>query len=1188
MQISQLISVSPGFQRAINVVYDLNNRDKMSGYIPTERSEGVLRHIFRAMAGRSNDGATMLVGTYGTGKSHLATVVGSLYSKILDSQAFFPIIEKIKDANVSTDFQQELLVDMPFLVVPISCSPGEDLARSVLNGLRRSLADANLNVHLQTDYSLALRIIEEWEEKYPETYVHLGSCLKTEEFKTADELRIALESLNETALSTFKSLYPALTSGASFDGYSGPLHDVLEGLCIALKPLGYRGLLLIIDEFNKVLDAAGKVAISLKALQDIAELASRPDKGYIVHLLTMSHRTIGQYSSQFGKLAAEQWQQVEGRFSSIDVSNRPWEVFELIAKVLKKRPGAVEQIVNANSALGEVLRHRRLTTIFDSLTTEQIEDLIVQGCFPIHPIATFALPRVSAKLAQNERTLFTFLSGKDDSPLPDVLKQPVQQARLVMPWQIYDYFAYQFERTQDLELKRIWQHITSMLDMLPLDSESDHERALIKTIGVFWAVNNPRNLPVTEELISYALRPKLTHDQISHAFLRLRERKMLYVRKADEVVCLVEPIAEDVDELVEQWRQKAGIRYPLNMIGDLISPHYVIAHRYNLRNKMSRFLTPLYCDLDNLHQVVSQGMLNADYVGCDGVLCYLFPRTAKEVDALEALARTCHDPRVVFALPKKPVSVSETALRVKALQELQAEVIIKDKRASVIWQLYLEDARSDLIKRVGYVTGTPANVRYYHSGTIWEGVTSESLLSSKLSDVFSTLYCCSPRINNELVNKHRPTLTSRKARNTAIDLVLRASRDPYKSCPSSQEVFMYQSLFEETGIVDKQSYRTVECYPNPLESLVGHIVARLKGAKNSTLPFDDLLKELLAPPYGVRKGIIPVVMAATLSRVKQNLSVTKAKAECQIEAELLDKMVTEPSAYELILTDWNVHHEELAQGLSRIFNHPLSDNGILANRFMEIGEVIFRWFASLPRYARETREVSNTATDFRRQLRQLTRNPKTVLTALVPRSMGLKLQAPEEVKIYLETVGAVKQELETCLDALTKRVGSKLAAYLSRHGTDGASVVSLARTMVEQASPAMLQDSRWVAIQSFIKRFQGYDDASFVHGVAQTITGIRLEDWLDGTLEGLERTLEDLQDMQAEVATTCLNGPRLEICFYGGGGQANARAVLQECEISTTGRLLESDLESAIEDFGDSISIVERRQILMNLLKKMI
>ena len=1188
MRVSQLVSLSPGFQRSMNVVYDLNDREKVAGYIPTERSEGVLRHILRAMVGQSNDGATILVGTYGTGKSHLATVVGSLYAKVLDSRAFLPIIEKIKEPNVIVEFRQELEVVNPFLVVPISCSPGEDLARSVLNGLRRSIVDANICVTLHTDYFAALRVIDEWEDVYPEAFLQLSTFLEREEFQTTGAFRSALENMNEAALNLFKALYPTLTAGASFDSYSGRLHDVLEALCVALKPSGYRGLFLILDEFNKVLDSPSKVTVSLKVLQDIAELASRPDKGYIVHVLATSHRTIGQYSTQVGKLVAEQWQQVEGRFLSIDVSNRPWEVFALMSRVLNKRPGAVQQVVSVNDGIGEVLRHRRLATIFDAFTAEQIDDLIVQGCFPIHPIATFALPRVSSKLAQNERTLFTFLSGKDNSPLPTILAQPVTQARLVMPWQVYDYFAYQLERTPDPELKRIWQHITSTLDMLPQDHAAEHERALVKTIGVLLLVSSPRNLPVTEEIVSYALSPELTQGQVSQALLRLKERKMLYVRKADGVICLVEPVTVDVEELMELWRQSASVRYPLNLMGELISTHYVISHRYNLENKISRYLTPLYCDVDNIQQVVARGRLSVECLEYDGVMCYLFPRTTKELEVLEDLARTCTDLKVVFALPAKPVPVSEAILRVKALQDLHAEITLKDKRAGALWQLYIEDARNDLIRRVGYVTGASSNVRYFHGGLLWEDVNSESCLSAKVSEVFTALYTYSPRINNELVNKQRPTLTSRKARNTAIDLFLNACPDPHRACPSSQELFMYQSLFEMTGIVERESFTTAECYPHPMEALVGHIVAKLKSSKDSAIRFDDLFKELLSPPFGLRKGIVPVVMAATLARVKQNLSIIRAKAECQIGADLLDKMVMEPSAYELILTDWNVHHEELAQGLSFIFNFPLSGNGILSNRFMEIGEVIFRWFASLPRYSRETKEVSKMAAEFRRHLRQITRNPKHILTSVVPKSWGVSLQDAAEVKAYLETLVAVKQELEACLAELLKGVKLRISAHCSPYGTAEASLVSLARTMVEDAPPAMLKDFRWVAIRSFVNKFQGYDDASFLYGIAQTITGIRPEDWLDGTLRGLEETLSDLRYIQSEVTARDLTGPRLEIYFYGNGVHATGKAVLQECDVSTTGRLLESDLESAIEDFGDSISIVEKRQILMNLLTKMI
>jgi len=48
---------------------------------------------------------------------------------------------------------------------------------------------------------------------------------------------------------------------------------------------------------------------------------------------------------------------------------------------------------------------------------------IITRTFPLHPITLYALPRLSARVSQNERTLFHFLLGPGENCLYDLLKK---------------------------------------------------------------------------------------------------------------------------------------------------------------------------------------------------------------------------------------------------------------------------------------------------------------------------------------------------------------------------------------------------------------------------------------------------------------------------------------------------------------------------------------------------------------------------------------------------------------------------------------------------------------------------------------------------------------------------------------------------------------------------------------------
>ena len=96
MKLNELITISPGFHRSVNIKYDLNNPENVSGFIPTEKSEEIIEHVLSALQGRNNDCASILLGSYGTGKSHLMTFLGSLVSKQATFKLYIYSNRKIK------------------------------------------------------------------------------------------------------------------------------------------------------------------------------------------------------------------------------------------------------------------------------------------------------------------------------------------------------------------------------------------------------------------------------------------------------------------------------------------------------------------------------------------------------------------------------------------------------------------------------------------------------------------------------------------------------------------------------------------------------------------------------------------------------------------------------------------------------------------------------------------------------------------------------------------------------------------------------------------------------------------------------------------------------------------------------------------------------------------------------------
>ena len=103
----------------------------------------------------------------------------------------------------------------------------------------------------------------------------------------------------------------------------------------------------------------------------------------------------------------------------------------------------------------------------------------------MHPVSTFILPRLSERVAQNERTLFTFLSANGVATLPAFLDRYQDDSfSVITPDLIYDYFEPLFRK----EIYAGTLHDTYVLTAIILEKldTASLEAKLVKTLSLIY------------------------------------------------------------------------------------------------------------------------------------------------------------------------------------------------------------------------------------------------------------------------------------------------------------------------------------------------------------------------------------------------------------------------------------------------------------------------------------------------------------------------------------------------------------------------------------------------------------------------------------------------------------------------------------------------------------------------------
>jgi hypothetical protein len=141
------------------------------------------------------------------------------------------------------------------------------------------------------------------------------------------------------------------------------------------------------------------------------------------------------------------------------------------------------------------------------IESEEFSQEIISGVYPLHPLAAFVLPILCRRYAQNDRSLFTFLTSAEPYSFKRFLDE-VSVESDVLPTlkldQVYDYFieAAGMGLASRPNLQR-WVEIQDLIaDAKHLDT--DYVRTL-KTIGILNLVTVTGELRATRHLVPLAL-----------------------------------------------------------------------------------------------------------------------------------------------------------------------------------------------------------------------------------------------------------------------------------------------------------------------------------------------------------------------------------------------------------------------------------------------------------------------------------------------------------------------------------------------------------------------------------------------------------------------------------------------------------------------------------------------------------
>jgi hypothetical protein len=1065
-KLDQFIRPNGRYRRSVNLEQELASSTSLNGYIPTAKALEVLRRIADAVTESATPRAWSITGPYGSGKSSLAHFLLTLLGPG-NSAGFQSARRILRDAD-------------PELAEAIS--RGRRQLGANRSGFIRGVATAQREPVMATILRALLRGTRDfWSGpgRRPTVVKSLGELVSAGErgrMPTGDELvRI--------------------------------LNDVSQ----------WAPVVLVLDEMGKNLEFAAdhRAEGDLFVLQQIAEAASG-DGGVRVHMLTLQHLAFEEYAGGMSTTQLREWAKVQGRFEEIPFTESSDQLIEVISRVFEvSEPprGFVTRLREWVRAASHDMRALGLDGVFPGGA-----DLLHRS-YPLHPLSLVVLPELCARYGQHDRSLFAFLTGPEPHAVGWFLgRTDLTEGRLptVGLAQLYDYFIESLgatvgvgsEASRWLEIQRTLREAGELTQL---------ELQCLKAVGVLNLVSQREGYRASKALLEFALvgpRGSPRELQAVHRALRELERKGLLVYRAFAKEYRIWRGSDfDVDSAIRRARERAAGTSLTDQLSQVHLLQPLVARRHTQEYGTVRYFEGRYVeDLDSTME------LRCHDDTADGLLLYVIgdPLTSQEWPSHTTDGR----PVIVVRTPDSAL-LQEAALEAAGtIAVLKSETALETDRVArqeVYHRVVL--AQHELRRRLAeafrpqredvewYALGRPVDIRQPVD------------LSRLLSDLCDQVYSRTPTLPNEMVNRRELTSQGAKARRELIEaMILRAGEERLGFTGYGPERSMYEAILSNTGL-HQQGEDGVYRYGKPKRnSRLGGVWratnAFFDAAEHQPRPLDQLYRDLMSPPIGMKEGPIPVLLTVALLYRSEDVAIYQDGTFLPVlSPDLMERLIKSPDRFWVRRFETEGHMGTILERLGKALSaKPVVHLNWRNASLLAVVKPLINVVRNLEPFSVRTRRVSQLSQRIRAALSS-TREPDALIFEALPEACGFKpfvarnSVGEEEIRRFCNVVAEGVSELQNAYPELLRQLAGFFIQVLGVKGSEAAMREDLrarSRHLMGQVIDPSLRAFLLMAVN------EDLEDQEWLEALAMNLTQKPPRAWLDEDLSRFENNLIEL------------------------------------------------------------------------------
>jgi len=1065
-KLSEMVSVQPGFKAVVDILRDLENEDKIKGYIPTENGIKVIGRVFEYLKPHTSTRPIILTGTYGTGKSHLGLVIATLLGKSVKDDLYKTLFLKIGSKWASTAEKiknnKQNYGEKPYLLVYLEAEKVDwgsgFFNHSLILALREALKREKIeDITPSTAYDRTLERIQEIRQDFQDAYKQLERKVANKGYYSVKDLENKLHKFDKKALKDFADMHKKVSAGADFDWFTGvSASDAYIATVEALREKDYKGVLLIWDEFTPVLcklieDPFGGEAL---AFQNFAQACEASGANRIISLF-ISIRGIQDMidsvvvESLRGESIRRDVEKISARFRPMELGYIDKETYHLMkGVVIHKDEFKKLKTIHNERFLETKNGTEELNLFYEYKLTENDKKIIAEDLYPLHPLTTLALSHLTDRVGQRERTIFTFLCDTGEGTFRDFLgKKEVSETYLpfLYPFELECYFLPLIRQSQDhKELRRLTRKYEETI--FSLSPDDNIGKKIIKTIFLL----NAAGVPSKTEHILFSLGCFTERDkkEVKNKLETLKNERKITQRLSDKSwrffgqtldVAMDDHIREMISETSTRYSLKELFNDALEQTGVREVYRLIKAENYNIDRSIERKINLEFITAGELNN--PEGLrrgIKEKYL--DGAYFFVLAATEEELSMTKKNLQQyfSEDTNIFFAVP---INIGIFQEIVPYLRKLKALEKLPEKHPQ-----YGSELREELISEKDDVTRflksrldefldpSKGYLEFYYQ---WKkrDIKAINKLRELASEMMENTFPCTPSIaREELIKEEGPDTWRSRYRIPLINTVL-SPKAPSLLIQETDSVkqhiieviYKYHNILrQETGkwIIDKPIL-------SPDNNAMVKIWEEIDNFVKTDIykEFPELIDTLRLPPFGLKQRAIGLILTPVLRKyVLHNNLILEWKGQPigKIDGELIEERVV-LKLQQIILRFQEIteKHKVILKAIADIFDIKESD-------LESVYRTVVNWWRDLPQYSRNTKTISEEAKklkeSFFEPLSTQEKDKGELFYSVLPISIGiedLNRRTDHEVEIITkEKLKQIKGEFENLVSKLHEEIKS--------------------------------------------------------------------------------------------------------------------------------------------------------------------